>query len=137
MKSYNKIVFLLSLAGLLFSGYLSTIKLFTSTCIFNEPCPYFLGYPACFFGFGMFLIIFSSATLGLLKKIPEIITAKIIVVISILGILFAGYFTVPEIGKLISGINNGYTLGLPTCAYGLIFYILLFSISISYINKNS
>ena len=128
-SNYVKAMFFLGLAGLLFSGYLSAIKLFTSTCAFNEPCPYFLGYPACFFGFGMFLVIFSSAVLGLLKIIPEKDMSKIITTVSALGILFAGYFTIPEIGKLISGARSGYSLGLPTCAYGLIFYIIIFSYS--------
>ncbi len=133
---YNKIIFFLGLAGLLFSGYLSSIKLFTSTCAFNEPCPYFLGYPACYFGFGMFLIIFISALLGLMKKTPNRTMSKTIVWISFLGILFAGYFTIPEIGILLSGVDAGYSLGLPTCAYGLIFYIIIFIITAQYLKTN-
>jgi hypothetical protein len=129
-------MFFLGLAGLLFSGYLSAIKLFTSTCAFNEPCPYFLGYPACWFGFGMFLIIFSFALLGLLKVIFEKVMSKIITLVSALGILFAGYFTIPEIGKLLSGAQTGYSLGLPTCAYGLIFYILIFIFSLWYLKTS-
>ena len=66
-------MFSLGLAGILFSGYLSAIKFFSATCAFNEPCPYFLGYPACYFGFGMFLIIFASAWLGQLKNILDFI----------------------------------------------------------------
>ena len=132
-------MFFLGLAGLLFSGYLSTLKFFTSTCAFNEPCPYFLGYPACYFGFGMFLIIFLSALLGFLKKIPEKVMSNIITTVSAIGILFAGYFTIPEIGKLLSGAKTGYTLGLPTCAYGLIFYVIIFILSIWHLvtNQNS
>lgn len=134
--NYVKTMFILGLAGVLFSGYLSAIKLFTSTCAFNEPCPYFLGYPACFFGFGMFLIIFSAATLGLLKKIAEKDMMRITGTISFLGILFAGYFTIPEISKLFSGVKTIYSLGLPTCAYGLIFYIIIFILSLTYLNKD-
>ncbi|MFH1201139.1 MAG: hypothetical protein V1484_02330 [bacterium] len=132
MKSFNyvKTMFFLGLAGILFSGYLSATKFFTSTCAFNEPCPYFLEYPACYFGFGMFLIIFSSAWLGLLKNISEKVMSRIITVVSGIGILFAGYFTIPEIGKLLSGARTGYSLGLPTCAYGLIFYIIIFILSV-------
>ena len=136
MTSYIKTMFWLSLAGLLFSGYLSSIKFFTSICAFSEPCPYFLGYPACYFGFGMFLIIFSSATLGVLKKIGEKTTAKIILSVSTLGIIFAGSFAIPEIIKLINGTRNFYSLGLPTCVYGLVFYILIFCVSIRYLDKN-
>jgi len=138
MKSstYTKALFVFGLLGLLFSGYLSATKFFTSTCAFNEPCPYFLGYPACYFGFGMFLIIFLSAMFGLLKTISEKAMSKIITVVSGLGILFAGYFTVPEIGKLFSATGTDYSLGLPTCAYGLVFYIIIFILSVLYLKKN-
>ena len=129
-------MFWLGLAGLLFSGYLSGVKFFTSTCALSEPCPYFLGYPACYFGFGMFLIIFLTALLGLVKTIEEKSMLKIIGTVSGLGILFAGYFTVPEIGKLLAG-GTEYSLGLPTCAYGLVFYILLFILSIWYLKKGA
>ena len=128
-------MFSLGLAGILFSGYLSAIKFFSATCAFNEPCPYFLGYPACYFGFGMFLIIFASAWLGQLKNVSEKIMSKIIVVVSGVGILFAGYFTIPEIGKLFSGVNAGYSLVLPTCAYGLLFYIIIFILSVYYLTN--
>ena len=127
---YIKTMFFLGLAGLLFSGYLSFTKFFTSTCAFNEPCPYFLGYPACYFGFGMFLVIFLSSIYGYSKNTTEKIVNKIITTVSFLGILFAGYFTIPEISKLLGGIPTGYSLGLPTCAYGLVFYIIIFIVSI-------
>jgi len=83
----------------------------------------------------MFLVIFSAATLGLLKIISGKIMSKIITAISVLGILFAGNFTIPEIERLFSGAHTGYTLGLPTCAYGLIFYVFIFIISIRHLAK--
>ena len=135
-SNYVKKMFLLGLAGLLFSGYLSATKFFTSTCALNEPCPYFLGYPACYFGFGMFLIIFISGTLGMLKVISGKMMSKIITTVSALGIIFAGSFTIPEIAKLVTGVKTGYSLGLPTCAYGLIFYILIFCISVWYLKTD-
>lgn len=126
-------MFFLGLAGLLFSGYLSAVKLFTSACAFNEPCQYFLGYPACWFGFGMFLVIFSFALFGLFKNSSEKIVSIIITTVSALGILFAGHFVIPEIGNLFAGIHKAYTLVLPTCAYGLIFYIIIFVFSVWYL----
>ncbi|MGH7249652.1 MAG: hypothetical protein ACREGC_01640 [Minisyncoccia bacterium] len=134
-SAYSKVMFWLSLAGVLFSGYLSAIKIFTSTCAFNEPCPYFLGYPSCWYGFGMFLVIFLTATFGFKSPSPKS-APKIISAVSLLGILFAGYFTIPEIGKLIYGMKTGYSLGLPTCAYGLIFYIIIFILSVWYLSGN-
>lgn len=135
-STYVKTMFFLGLAGLLFSGYLSAIKLFTSTCAFSEPCPYFLGYPACWYGFALFLIIFISSAQTLFKTISENTLRKILLIVSGLGIVFAGSFTFPEIGKLISGAGSNYSLGLPTCAYGLIFYIIIFCLSV-WINKKN
>ena len=133
-NKYNKVMLYFGLAGLLFSGYLSSIKLFSATCAFNEPCPYFLGYPACYFGFGLFLIIFIVALLGLMKKIPNQKMSKALAWVSFLGILFAGYFTIPEINILLSGTSN-YSLGLPTCAYGLIFYVIILILAIKHVKK--
>jgi len=137
MKKDKSIVslFILSIGGVLFSGYLSGVKFFTETCAFNESCPYFLGYPACYFGFIMFLLLFIFSfiilfNLGNVKKYN-----KNILFISILGMLFAGYFTIKEIPILIDEGLKAYVLGLPTCALGLIFYIVIFLLSLS-LNKN-
>lgn len=133
--TYRKTVFFLGLAGLLFSGYLSAVKLFTDTCALNEPCPYFLGIPACWYGFGMFLVIFSAAVLSFFKVISIRSLALSNTVVSFLGIIFAGSFTIPEIGNMISGNATRYALGLPSCAYGLIFYTLVFILSLLYLRK--
>ncbi len=117
-------IFFLTLAGFLFSGYLSLVKLLSNTCALNEPCPYFLGYPACWYGFGMFTVLFVLAIISQWKESTKLIYWFQIVV-SVIGIIFAGYFTVPEIIRLFNG-TSVYSLGLPTCAYGLIFYILIF-----------
>lgn len=114
----------LTLAGFLFSGYLSLIKLISNTCALSEPCPYFLGYPACWYGFGMFSILFILALISQLRKESKLIY-RFQLIISGLGIIFASYFTIPEIVRLVNG-NSTYSLGLPTCAYGLVFYALVF-----------
>lgn len=128
---YKKTILFLGFSGLLFSGYLSAVKLFTSACALNEPCPYFLGYPACWYGFLMFLALFVSAVVGFSKNSRLKTMAQIHMLVSGLGILFAGRFTIPEIGRILSG-HATYSLGLPTCAYGLIFYVIIFILSIRY-----
>jgi len=122
-------MFALTLAGVLFSGFLSAKKLFTGVCAFNESCPYFLGYPACWYGFGMFLVMFLAAVGALLGKLPVKSARTVFQIISLLGILFAGQFVVGEIYAWQSGSHFSYALGLPTCVYGLIFYIAIFVIS--------
>jgi len=135
-KTYQKTVLVLGLAGLLFAGYLSAYKVITTGCALNEPCPYFLGYPACWYGFGMFLTIFTASLLGALGKIKIRTAAAVNAAVSALGILFAGSFTVPEIGNLLSGTTR-YALGLPSCAYGLVFYILIFVLSAARLKRRS
>lgn len=129
---YNKIIFFISLGGLLFSGYLSAVKLLTSTCAFDETCPYFLGYPTCFYGFIMFLVIFLASLLGMSKNARKEKITLVHVVVSIIGIMFAGYFVAHEIN-----LNVGDSvLGLPTCVYGFIFYVAIFVFSIKQFAKN-
>lgn len=129
MKTKQTIL-VLGVIGLLFSGYLSAVKLFTTGCAFNESCPYFLGYPACYYGFVMYLLIVWFAIRGLRKEIEEQNAYSVIRTISFLGILFAGYFTIGELPVLFERGLSAFMLGLPTCSYGLILYILLFILAI-------
>lgn len=127
-------LFALATAGLLFSGSLSAVKLFTGTCAFNESCPYFLGLPACWYGFAMYLVMFivTGATLTQEEKNKKAIVTDIIV--SLLGIVFAGRFVVLEF--LQSRITG--TLGFSTCVYGLVFYIAIFIVAcIAYKKSNT
>lgn len=137
MKKDKKVImlFVLGIAGVLFSGYLSGVKLFTSTCAFGESCPYFWGYPACYFGFIMFLTIAIFSSLLLFSKIKKKTGLLALSVVSFLGILFAGNFTLDEIRILFDGGFSAYVLGLPTCALGLIFYVLIFIIATYSSNK--
>jgi hypothetical protein len=77
----------------------------------------------------MFLILFISAVFGIINVSALRRTAIIQLVVSGAGVLFAGYFTIPEIGPLLSG-NTNYSLGLPTCSYGLIFFTIIFILAI-------
>ena len=133
MTTHRKLewaIFIVSFGGLLFSGYLSATKFFTSTCAFGETCPVFLGYPACYFGFAMYLIITLFAGLHVAHRYDGMRANRIILTVSLLGVLFSGYFTLLEIGTLFTDGITAYVLGLPTCALGLIFYLLLASLSL-------
>jgi len=134
--SYEKTALLLSGAGTLFAGYLSGVKLFSRTCAFGESCPYFLGYPSCYYGLFMYLVMFSVSLCAFLKKTKEPWPAQANAFVSFLGILFAGYFVWLELSLLLSGHPTVYALGLPTCAYGLIFYVAIFCLSVRKLRKN-
>ncbi|MFZ1626746.1 MAG: hypothetical protein WAT81_03025 [Candidatus Moraniibacteriota bacterium] len=114
---------LLSLAGVLFAGYLSVTKIISGACPFREPCVFFLGYPTCWYGLGLFTLLFLASLAGLMGRAD---TRWFIRFVAVLGVLFAGTFVSREI---LSAFRYGwpqYTLLLPTCAYGLVFYILVF-----------
>lgn len=119
------LLFILSICGLLFSGYLSGIKFFTETCAFNEVCPYFFRLPACYYGFVMFLVLSISSAILLIGREVKLRAINTVLAVSLLGILFAGYFTLQEIPILFAKGFSAYILGLPTCAMGLVFYILI------------
>lgn len=126
----KKTLFGISILGLLFSGYLGGTKLLTGACALNESCPYFLGYPACFFGFFMYLAITIGAGMLLLKKGKTSCALNIVFVVSTLGVLFAGYFTLGELPLFFAQGLEAYLLGLPTCAYGLIMYLALIFVAL-------
>ena len=132
----KKIILTLGIMGALFAGYLSSAKFFAKTCAFGEPCQLFLGYPACYYGFGMFVLITLLAALLVLGRMEEEQGFKFIAFVSFLGILFAGYFTFRELPLLFARGFSAYFLGLPTCALGLIFYILIFTLSMKRVLTN-
>ncbi len=49
----------------------SSIKMRSGICAFNEPCPEFLGYPACYTGFGLFVLLFVPTALALLASVSR------------------------------------------------------------------
>lgn len=118
MKRGILISFIASIAGLLFSGFLTFQKAFSGTCSLREGCTYIYGYPSCLYGFALFLLltIFSSMALSGKKMRDYIMTTTVV------GILFALYSSIKELSISITG----YGLILPSCVYGLIIYIIVF-----------
>ncbi len=124
-----RLLFALSIAGLLFSGYLSGVKFFSEVCALNEQCPYFFGYPACYYGFAMFLVMSVLLIQHFLGALTRSLVLTALSIVSGAGIIFAGYFTSLELPKFFAEGFSAYLLGLPTCAYGLLVYIAIFVIS--------
>jgi hypothetical protein len=130
MSKYPAVATLLTLAGTLFSGYLVGIKFFSATCAFGEECPFFLGYPACYFGFALFFGMFVSSAYALATKASTKWPVIVNMVIASLGVLFAGSFTVGEIASwFTAGFHAFGLLGLSTCAYGLVFFVIILVVS--------
>ena len=71
-SSALKIILIISIAGLLFSGYLSYTELFAGFCGASKlgmgSCTNVLQIPACVYGFFMYLIVFIIAIIGLKSK---------------------------------------------------------------------
>lgn len=128
-RKYLKIAFWLTLGGVLFSGYLSLVHILTGACALSEPCPLVLGYPACWYGFAMFLAMFGLTVGALLNKISFRRAVRFMTAISFLGILFAGTLSWVDVSLWISS-GRTFALILPTCLYGLIFYIAIFVLSL-------
>lgn len=125
-KRYNTVNVALTTAGVLFSGYMSSVRFFSDQCAFDEPCPYFLGYPACYYGFGLFLTMFIASVFGLAGGLRTSTAREVRRVASGAGILFAGYMASQEITRHAA---SGGSLGLPTCVYGLVFFVAIFGVS--------
>ena len=123
MKKINYVIGL-SVFGVLFAGYLSWGKFFNGTCtLTNGGCSDFLGYPTCYYGFVMFVLISVFSALYSLKEKERHI--KAVCRISLAGILFSGWFSFVEIVPMVTK-NARYDLFLPSCSYGLIAYVAVF-----------
>jgi len=124
----NKTIFIFSLIGFLFSGYMTFSDVILGYCPMKEGCPLIFGYPACIYGFVIFTALLITSIM-LLKK-DEKKSKKIkqlIFWISLAGVLFALYSSILEIffTKCIGKCE--YTLILPTCIYGFIMYLVVFA----------
>jgi hypothetical protein len=129
LKTYNLLNLSLTCAGFLFSGYLSATKFFTSNCAYQEPCPFFLGHPACYFGFGLFSTLFITSILAFAGKIPIRGSCYAIRTVSFGGVLFAGYFVLQEVIRYAAAGFEAGALVLTTCAWGLLFFLIIFGLS--------
>src|SRR5689334_6444861 len=99
VRTYRIANVALASAGVLFSGYLSGKKFFTSNCAFDEPCPLFLGYPTCYFGFALFSAMLVIAILALAQILADRTSRYALRLVSLSGMLFAGYFVAAEINR--------------------------------------
>ncbi len=127
--SYLLSTSLLALAGFLFSGYMSVVRLIKKKCAFNDTCPFIIGVPACWYGFVLFAILLGTDALALAGWISEAAAATVLLWTSSLGVLLSGCLTVPEMFRWFVS-RTRYGLVLPSCAYGLVFYAAIFLLSI-------
>ncbi|MCX6710955.1 MAG: hypothetical protein NTZ02_02590, partial [Candidatus Woesearchaeota archaeon] len=67
-KQYHIWLFVLAVAGTLFSGYMSATKFFSQACPFNELCTEVFGLPACYYGFVMFAALLVLSAVQLFRK---------------------------------------------------------------------
>lgn len=138
MKTYKnfKIFFLASsIAGVLFSGYMSGVKFFSTTCAFGETCPLFWGMPACYFGFAMFCLLLIFSLLLFFDKWDVKSLAEALFGASLAGTIFAGYFSIGEIPLFLQNGPSAYFFGLPTCVMGSIFFVAIFIAAIIFKKK--
>lgn len=137
-KNYFAWSVALSLAGTLFAGYLSYTKAVSKSCAFAEPCPYFLGTPACYIGAALFLMLLALALLGRAGKMGAREAAKSMCAVAAIGTAFAAYFVAQEVASwFAAGRVLFYGLGLSTCAYALSFFIALLILSAAFLKKKS
>lgn len=126
----HKVLLGFSVAGLLFSGYLSGTKLLTGTCAFNESCPYFFGVPACYIGFVLYALLTVYLVLLGVGVLDRRTALNLVLGVASIGVLYAGYFTLGELPALFEHGFGAYLLGLPTCALGLLFFVAIVVLTI-------
>ena len=110
-NSIALLLWMLVWLGFLFSGYMSYEKYFESICL--EPCPIFLGFPACYFGFAGFLTMLLLLLLNRPKKQLFLVAST--------GSLFAFYFAVEEMMHQETGLF-GHRFYISICTIGWFIY---------------
>jgi hypothetical protein len=118
-----------SFAGLAFSGYLTSVKLFTGACAFNESCPIVFGLPACFYGFGLYVGLSTLTIIALRGNLEFIRALRWFAALGTLGVLFAGSLTASELPTYLARGFTNYAFGVPTCFMGLVFFLLILATS--------
>ena len=108
------------LFGMGFSGYLTANVLLSSTCPLNGGCTLVLGYPSCMYGFTMYTIMLIILVLTSIGKIIFANGRRLILLVSVIGMLFAGSLLVQEYLS-----NRPLTI----CALGFVMYLLILLIS--------
>jgi len=60
-----QIILAISLAGMIFSGYLSYEEIVCRTCPLGDDCSTLFGIPTCFYGFVMYACVFAVTLFSL------------------------------------------------------------------------
>lgn len=124
-RNILKWILYLSIAGVLFAGYLTVSKMLAGVCAFGESCPFLWNHPVCIYGLILFFTVMIS-TIALLLHPADKLAKNLLFYTSILGVLFSGYYAFQEIFNPICGNVCVYKLGLPTCVYGFVVFVAVF-----------
>jgi hypothetical protein len=111
----------LSIAGTLFAGFLTFSSMVLKRCAFGEPCPRL-------FGFAFFLTLALLTAASVFKLMERKTADELIVIVAAGGTIFALRFALPEVAQIFGGRH--FAMGLPTCAWGGIFFIAVLTLSI-------
>jgi len=138
LNKYFPLAFGLSLGGTLFAGYLSGVKLLTQTCAFGESCPLVWGYSACHFGLAMFAVLLVSSAVGLWSRHeadrPKSVWINLFM--ATVGVIFAGTLTIQELWRWRETGVRFYGLGLSSCFYGAVFFLILLILTVMAVRSN-
>lgn len=118
-RRYQVLALLLSASGAAFAGTLSWVRASSGVCAFSEPCPFFLGQPACYTGFALFAVLFAASAFALVARVRSAAAVVFNLGVSTAGVLFAGTLTAREVAERGFAL---YGMGLPTCFYGSVFF---------------
>jgi hypothetical protein len=107
--------------GMGFSGYLTARVLLEKACPLSGGCTQVLGYPSCMYGFTMYSILLVILLLTWKGKIGLAIGRKLILIVTVIGLLFSGSLLVQEF------LNRS---PLTICAAGFSMFLLIFLLSL-------
>jgi uncharacterized membrane protein len=104
-----------------FSGYLTTGVLLSNSCPLNGGCTRVLGIPSCLYGFTLYTIMLIIVLLTSMGKIVFGTGRKLVLLVSVVGMLFSGSLLVLEF------VNKS---PLTICAAGFSMFLLIFLLNL-------
>jgi uncharacterized membrane protein len=82
----------------------------------------------------MFLSMTFIAGYAFIRRVSDSWPERVIQIVAVAGALFAGWLTYQDVGPWLQS-GGSYTLYLPSCVYGLAFYLMILVLSSVLVNQ--
>lgn len=129
MNRKTLVALIIAAFGVLYSFVLFLPHFFGEVCLFGSTCPTLFGFPVCLYGcigfLSVFILLLGSVMTSDVQKARMF--GHWLFWGTLGGMLFSLYFLIQELFiESCPGGDCSFSLGYPSCLYGLILFFILF-----------